>query len=120
MLGLTPSIFSRGSTPSTRNSMSLATPNIFVYRVGAKDDKNKKSITFLSDIKSHERAKKGKKKQQHYIKSVSEQAEKKKVTKVINKFLCGLCIKPADYEKHGFPQGCGGCTWPQDQLEPVV
>ena len=45
-----------------RTNRSLATPKIFIYRVGAKSENNKKNIAFLSDIKRDERAKRQKKK----------------------------------------------------------
>ena len=73
MLGPTPSIFCRVDAPKTHKQV-LATPKIFIYMVGAKDDKNNKGITFLSDIKSDERAKRAK---QNYVKSVPGQADKK-------------------------------------------
>ena len=39
MLGLAPSIFSKVDVANTHKRVSLATPKIFIYMVGAKDDK---------------------------------------------------------------------------------
>ena len=66
------------STPGKRNNRSLATPKIFVYRVGARDDKNKKRarVTFLSDLKKT-RKEKRQKQVIEIIKEGSEQADKK-------------------------------------------
>ena len=67
--------------PRKRQTRSLATPEIFVCRVGAKDDKNKESvhITFLSDLK---KTKKRSDKKKRWISSkhvISEQADKESV-----------------------------------------
>ena len=56
-----------GESPCTVTLSSAAkiervVPKIFIYRVGAKSDKNKKNITFLIDIKRDERAKRQKNK----------------------------------------------------------
>ena len=50
----------RSWSERTRQNGSLATPKRFVYRVGARSDKNKKGISSLSDIKRDERAKRAK------------------------------------------------------------
>ena len=46
MLGSTPSIFFQVDAPNTCKQTSLATPKIFIYVAGAKDDKNKKVSLF--------------------------------------------------------------------------
>ena len=53
MLGLAPSIFFRGSTSRKRRTGVFGDPqNIYVCRVGAKDDKEKiVCVTLLSDLK---------------------------------------------------------------------
>ena len=55
MLGVTPIIVFRVDV-ETQYQVSLATPKICIWMVGAKDDKNKRVVrlTFLSDIKKTE------------------------------------------------------------------
>ena len=57
-LGLAPSIFLEVDAVRKRQNRSLATPKIFVYRWSERKTAEKKGIAFLSDIESHERAKK--------------------------------------------------------------
>ena len=46
ILGPAPSIFLKVDAPETHKQVSLATPKIFVHRVGPKDSKNKKVSLF--------------------------------------------------------------------------
>ena len=57
MLGLTPTIFFKVEPHKTPKQVFGATPRIFIYVVGPKDDSDKINITFLIDIKRGERAK---------------------------------------------------------------
>ena len=68
MLGPAPSIFCRVDVPKTPKQVSLATPKIYLYvdGRGAEGDK-KRGITFLSDIKRDERAKRQKKRKSRCV-----------------------------------------------------